>query len=68
MKVITSIMILFLFTNCVTQENCTTISCEPPQKKKKIIKKDVFFTNSKIKIKKKRQKGLFEKKILPHKK
>ena len=84
MKVIASIIILFLLTNCATQENCSTLGCEPPQKIKRKSKKSFFketklkkqrkkeqFFVSKTRKKKKKKKlqlDLFEKKTLPKRK
>ena len=66
MKIIAIILILSLLNNCTTQENCTTISCEIPEKKKKTKKKKYFFKKTKKnKNKKRKEKDLFEKKILP---
>ena len=67
MKIKTIIIILFLLNGCATQEKCTTISCAPSYEQKKTIKKkkEFFSKTTKSKIKKRKEKDLFGKKVLP---
>ena len=57
-------LVLLLFS-CASKQECTTISCQPVEKTKKIKKTSFFANTTQKKRYKKPKQGLFKKGILP---